>query len=92
MSFNIVVGMKFQDVKQRHFLITDVYYICEEEGYLNFALSTVDGYNIHLNGPSEISSLKKIGFKELNRKDPTLIIRTVDYIYDLEKKKQIKFY
>lgn len=91
MSFKIIVGMKFEDLKHRKFLVTDVYHLCDEEGYLEFALTTKDGYNIHFRGPSELQKFKKIGFVEIGKDNPTLIVRSADYIFDLEKKQQIKF-
>lgn len=91
MAFKIIVGMKFHDAKQREFLVTDVYNLCEDEGYISFALTTTDGYNIHFKGPDELVTIRKIGFKEIGKKDAELIIRPVETIYDLEKKQLIRF-
>lgn len=93
MSFKIIIGMKFCDVKQRDFLVTDVYHLCDEgiEGMM-ITFSTKEGLNIHVNGPDEYTSLKKIGFKEIGKENSDPIIRTVETIYDLEKKQLIRFY
>jgi|GEM_PF-3753578 len=92
MAFKIIAGMKFRDVKQREFLVTDVFHLCDEGINGMMVTFTLEGgLNIHFNGPDELTSLKKIGFKEIGKENSDPIIRPIETIYDLEKKQLIKF-
>ena len=89
--FKIIVGMRFVDSKRRSFLVTDVFYRNPAAKGLEFIITTIDGYSIHLSGPTEGEELYQIGFIQEGKEDAELIVRKVEQIYEWERKNTLKF-